>query len=272
MKIKRTFLYRTIRKAYKLIFRKPETEIIHISQEEKNKCLDFHINYNGFRTISNCVLITGIEEHKVRNIKESLYKERAIGCYYFEADVPPHKYMRDLIKRKIGDNLSTESLILEIGPGDNPIFPFSDFINWYGVDQNYNGNEINFNGNRWASEKYPSDRIFNGDWENISKIEGLKQFHNKYDLVVASHSYEHVIKPIQSLIEASIMLKPGGYLILFVPDGFSDDPSARDEMTHTIYLVPDMINEFFSYSGKFTDPIIETFRPNADYFIMARKK
>ena len=67
------------------------------------------------------------------------------------------------------------------------------------------------------------------------------------------------------------MLKNGGYIVLFVPDGFSDDPSARNEMTHTLYLVPEMINEFFLYSNVFAKPTIETFRPNADYFIIAQK-
>jgi SAM-dependent methyltransferase len=64
---------------------------------------------------------------------------------------------------------------------------------------------------------------------------------SKFDLLVASHSYEHVFKPIQSLIEAAKMLRSGGVLVLFVPDGFSDEPAARNEPTHTLYIVPDMI-------------------------------
>ncbi len=269
MNIKKTSPYRLARKIYRSFFKK-NIQII-IDEDEKSRCLDFYKNYYGFRTINNCVLNTGVSEDRARYIKEVLYKERAIGYYYFEENVPPHVYMRDLIKERIGDKLNHKSYILEIGPGENPIFPFPEYENWYGIDKNYDGNIIRFNNHLWAYKKYPSKRIFEGSWENISQIRQLESFHNKFDFVVASHSYEHVSKPIQSLIEASIMLKSGGYIILFVPDGFSDDPNSRNEMTHTLFLVPDMIEEFFIYSKKYKKPIIQSFRPNADYFVIAQK-
>ena len=43
-------------------------------------------------------------------------------------------------------------------------------------------------------------------------------------------------------------------------------------MTHTLYLVPQMIKEFFEYSNVFYDLNVETFRPNYDYVITAKKR
>ena len=242
-----------------------------MDKTERDKCLNFYMTYHGFRTIRNCVLSTGVSERKAIFIKEQLYRERAIGNYYYEATVPPHAYMREIICKTVGDKLSNNSYILEIGPGENPLFPFPEYVNWYGIDKNYDGKAIRFNSHLWALKKYPSERIFEGSWEEISKVKQLEAFHSRFDFVVASHSYEHVSRPIQSLIEASNMLRPGGSLILFVPDGFSDDPSSRCEVTHTLFLVPDMIEEFFLYSKMYTRPKILSFRPNADYFIIASK-
>ena len=66
------------------------------------------------------------------------------------------------------------------------------------------------------------------------------------------------------------MLKDMGILVLFVPDGFSDDPNTKDP-THTLYVVPGMMEEFFEYAGGFRDITIEKFRPNADLVITAIK-
>jgi len=195
-----------------------------------------------------------------------------LGNYYFQADAPPQKYMRDFVMKRLGSAVDHHAMILEVGPGNHPIFSFDEYGNWYAVDKFYDGSGILFGTRSWARNAYPGDRIYTGGWENLSSIRELKPHRNGFDLIVASHSYEHVFKPIQSLIEAGIMLKPGGYIFLFVPDGFSDDPSSRREPSHTLYLVPEMIEEFFWYSGQFTKPEIGVFRPNADYYVVAQKK
>ena len=79
-------------------------------------------------------------------------------------------------------------------------------------------------------------------------------------------------KDTKGFIENKTAAKKGGIIALFVPNGYSDDPAFRTEITHTLFLVPDMIKEFFDYSGAFTDVAVENFRPNFDFFISAVKK
>ena len=178
--------------------------------------------------------------------------------------------MREFIMSKF-PTINNDSFILEIGPGRSPVFPITDYKNWYAVDKYYQDNKINFRSLNWAINQYPEDRICAGSWETLSdSIKALNKS-NEYDLIVSSHSYEHCFKPIASLIEASKVLKKGGILALFVPDGFSDHSSARNEMTHTLYLVPEMIEEFFKYAGVFHELEVVSFRPNADFAIIAKK-
>ena len=67
------------------------------------------------------------------------------------------------------------------------------------------------------------------------------------------------------------MLRPGGVLAMFVPSGLSDDPVNRSEHTHTLYVVPEMMQEFFGYAGGFRNVAVEWFRPNCDYLVSAER-
>jgi len=165
--------------------------------------------------------------------------------------------------------LTPASAILEIGPGEHPLFPADAYRNWIGVDKYFEHGKIRFKNLDWQNRNL---NIVQGSYENLSEIEALRPQTGRFDLVCGSHSYEHVFKPIGSLIECRKMLKPGGGLALFVPDGFSDEPASRNEMTHTLYLVPAMIEEFFHHAGGYCDLQVKTFRPNADYMITARKE
>lgn len=239
---------------------KNEIDIIH----------QFYLNYQDFRLIETCAEVTNLDIKLCKRVKEYLYENRLIGNYYFEDKVPPQKHMREFIMSKF-PTINNNSYILEIGPGKSPVFKVSEFKNWYAVDKYYQNQKINFRGLNWAQNQYPEDKICLGSWENLSEsVKALNQS-SEYDLIVSSHSYEHCFKPIASLIEASKILKKEGILVLFVPDGFSDHPSARNEMTHTLYLVPEMIEEFFKYADVFQDLEIVSFRPNADFAIIAKK-
>ena len=55
---------------------------------------------------------------------------------------------------------------------------------------------------------------------------------------------------------------------MFVPDGFSDEPAARGEPTHTLFVVPSMIEEFIATAGGYERLSVESFRPNYDIAIL----
>lgn len=256
-----TLIYKKIIKEINLILP------VMATYEEIEKVYNFFINYNDFRLLENCSLETGLSIYKCARIKKYLYKKRRLGSYFFEADVPPQKYMREYILKKFS-SIKNDSCILEVGPGEFPVFDFKDFSNWYGVDKFFSGGSIEFRCKGWAKNKYPIEKIKQAEYENLS--DEMKNMVEKFDLVVGSHSYEHTLKPILSLRESFKMLKKGGILVLFVPDGFSDDINSKDP-THTLYINKDMMIEFFEAAGGFENIEIKTFRPNADLVISAIK-
>lgn len=179
-------------------------------KHEMEAVLDFFCNYNDFRSLSACVKQTGLDIELCARIKRYLYERRMLGLYFFEAGVPPQKYMRQLILSKF-PQITNDSYILEVGPGENPLFPISEYQNWYAVDKYLEDGVIKFKDWDWAKKnKYPTERIFQGTFEDLSKIFDQKGLYGRFDLVVASHSYEHVFKPIESLKQANKMLKQGG--------------------------------------------------------------
>jgi hypothetical protein len=230
----------------------------------------FFCSYNDFRTLSACSKETGFSVEYCAELKAVLYRQRRLGGYVFEADAPPQKYMRRWILEKYRE-INANSCILEVGPGEHPVFPPEEFPRWFAVDKYYEEGVIAFRGLDWARDKYPRGRICRGGWENLGESAAALGVAGACDLLVASHSFEHVTRPIAALIQARQVLRPGGQLVLFVPDGFSDEPAARGEPTHTLYLVPDMVREFFGYADGFADLSVEPFRPNYDLVISATR-
>ena len=242
---------------------------LNASAEEIEAVYNFHLHYPDHRSLTTCAAATKIPISKCARIKKRLYRQRRLGLYYFQADTPPQRFMKSHIL-KHNPQISAASLILEVGPGENPIFPYEDYPHWFGVDKYLAAGTINFKDNRWAKNKYPENKILAGQFENLSQIAGLREMVGRFDLVVACHSYEHVLEPIKSLREAAAMLRPGGQLIIFAPDGYSDDINTKDP-THTIYLNPEMVQEFFAAAGGFKDISVSDYRPNADLIITATK-
>jgi SAM-dependent methyltransferase len=238
------------------------------SPAEIEKVYNFFTTYSDFRLLSTCAQETGLSIWKCARIKKHLYRTRRLGLYFFAASLPPQKFMAEHIQREFPE-INANSKILEIGPGQVPIFNYQNYPNWLGVDKFFRDGQIDFKAQAWAKNKYPSGKIINASFENLSTAIDSNWL-GSFDLVVSSHAYEHTLKPIQALREMAKMLKVGGLLVLFVPDGFSDDPLAKDP-THTLYINPAMMQEFFAASAGFTDIEIKSFRPNADLIISARK-
>ncbi len=228
----------------------------------------FYKDYQGHRNDYTCAKYTGYSIKDCTTIRRILYQNNLLGNYFFSPNTGPWEFMREEIHYRIR-NLSTASVILEVGPGEHPVFPPELYPNWHMCDPNYDGASINFKQFSWASQKYLPERSSTASWDTMADI--LITLHGQCDLVFGCHSYEHTFKPITALRQAHRLLRPGGWLAMFVPDGFSEDPNLHDP-THTLYIVPGMMEDFFAAAGGFTPPIIEPFRPNADLLILAQKE
>lgn len=238
-----------------------------VSEAELSLVREFFMNYRDFRTVETCARVTGLSVASCARARSILYERRELGLYFFEAGVPPHSYMRRLILAEF-PTLDRESRILEIGPGDHPIFPPWEYTNWHGVDKYLDGDTIRFREQLWGRGKYPENALSYGTWETLAERFAQPELIGSFDIVAASHSYEHVFQPVTALRQARRMLREHGVIFLFVPDGLSDDVNTKDP-SHTLYLVPEMISELFDCAGGFRDLKVEVFRPNADLAVSA---
>lgn len=230
---------------------------------------DFCRKANVLRTGFNCAEYYGFKytaEECDKAISE-LFAARKMGAYVFAANTPPQKYMHMYIRNKL-PVINHDSYILEIGPGELPLFYERDYPNWMGVDLNYDSknNEIVFSGKHWGKNKY--SKIVNGSWDNLN--ETVAKMGKQYDLVCGSHSFEHCYKPITALKYTCDILKPGGYLVIFVPDGHSTWEGNYDR-THTLYMVPEMVEDFVNSVEGFHLVECKQFRTNMDLVIIAQK-
>ena len=220
------------------------------------------------RTPENCSAFYNnkysIDECKM--IMDELFDKRVMGAYCL-CDGPPQGEMRKWILNKYRE-ISDDSFILEVGPGDLPLFDEKKFSNWYACDFNYLDGSIYFSGNIWGKNKYK--KIVKGGWENLSEVRDAFSIDLEFDLVCGSHSFEHNHKPITAIKEAAKVLKMGGRMICFVPDGYSTWPGNYDR-THTLYMTEDMIRDLFSCVHNMELEFVSTFRTNMDLVFVAKK-
>ncbi len=234
-------------------------------EDDVRKVFEFFRGYDGRRTLQACSAETGLSPSRCRRIKKYLYRIRRIGAYCFPVD-ELHTLMRERIEHRFAF-VNEATRILEVGPGGNPLFPPETYPGWWGVDK------FAYSGIAGAKsdDAGPDRRKLEGSWEDLSAAFQGRGLEGTFDLVAASASFEHVSRPIRSLVEAGKMLRPGGGLAVFVPDGRCDDPTMRGSADHTIYVVPQMVEEFFEHAGGFVNVAVESFRHNCDCFISAER-
>lgn len=103
-------------------------------REELSHVLDFFTNHQDFRSLDACSETTGIERLRCYIYREYLYGKNMLGLYHYGRNTQPQSYMRDIVLKKF-PAISKESFILEVGPGEYPVFNYEEYTNWYGVDK-----------------------------------------------------------------------------------------------------------------------------------------
>ena len=234
------------------------------------KVLEYCQTAEELRTPYNCSRHYGGQYsiQMCNDIIQYLFYECKMGAYCKGgAGVEPQSFMREYILNRLPE-IDAESKIMEVGPGNLPIFDEAEYSKWYSCDINYSNNSILFGDKEWAKDKYKN--IFSGGWETLSRVCEENHLGKDFDLVCGSHSYEHCHKPIHALRETAAILHTGGYFVVFVPDGYSTWEGNYDR-THTMYMGLDMVKDFFECVGEMKLLECEQFRTNMDIVIIAQK-
>ena len=115
------------------------------------------------------------------------------------------------VRTAIGRTLAGD--VLEIGPGHVP-FPVGDGARMTYADRSIDGGrDANFP--ELVGEPHGPDAHVDLDLDR----DGLRAFADgSFDGVVASHMIEHLANPVAALVEFWRVLRPGGRLVLLVPD------------------------------------------------------
>jgi SAM-dependent methyltransferase len=115
------------------------------------------------------------------------------------------------VRTAIGRSLTGD--VLEIGPGHVP-FPIGDGARVTYADRSIDGGrDANFP--ELVGEPHGPDAHVDLDLDR----DGLRTFADgSFDGVVASHMIEHLANPVSALVEFWRVLRPGGRLVLLVPD------------------------------------------------------
>jgi SAM-dependent methyltransferase len=119
--------------------------------------------------------------------------------------------VQPFVDGKRGLEIGGPSLVFEEGARRLPIYPrvesldncdFSRDTTWASHNESYT----------FSAEKPPGKNIFR-DASNLSSIAG-----HTYDFILSSHNLEHFANPVKALQEWKRVIRPGGGLILVLPN------------------------------------------------------
>ena len=124
---------------------------------------------------------------------------------------------------------------IEIG-GPTELFqvPTQTFYSYplFSSIHNINNPNFHFPNNEDADGKKVYQKIFTLESNDIN----METIPDKYDILVSSHTVEHMANPIKFLITAKLLLREGGYILTVLPNKpcFWDSPRKTTTMEHLI--------------------------------------
>jgi ubiquinone/menaquinone biosynthesis C-methylase UbiE len=97
--------------------------------------------------------------------------------------------------------------ILDVGCGDGKFLWALDSRKWKRVGVDFGGETL-----RLVQERMPSLRLISGDLFSTALAEGA------FDVITFWHALEHIPDPSTTLVRASNLLRPGGWLFVSLPN------------------------------------------------------
>jgi SAM-dependent methyltransferase len=149
-------------------------------------------------------------------------------------------------KYKFWDFNKTEGRFLDVGCGNGAYesYIIKDYSRWefYGVEPSPDSFKV--------ASTVKGFRVFNGNLEEAHYND------NFFDVILMSHSLEHLPNPLAALKECHRILKPGGRLVIGVPN--FDCPARRffgsywlhlDAPRHLFHFSPNVLKAMLQNSG-----------------------
>ncbi|NBP59357.1 class I SAM-dependent methyltransferase, partial [bacterium] len=144
----------------------------------------------------------------------NVYHNLDPNIFYSDYSTPSHwkfePHLENLVAR-ITKNYSMESRILDIGCNDGRFLKYlanNGFQNLIGVEPGKNVANL--------AQKH-NFVIYNNYFDSVF-VQQLNKWEKKFDIVVSRQVLEHIKNIKEFLLNISLVIKPGGVLILEVPD------------------------------------------------------
>lgn len=140
----------------------------------------------------------------------------------------------------------TEGKFLDIGCGSGAYesYLIKENIGWkfYGIEPSSESYQV--------AKRVGNFNVFNGD------LKSANYENNFFDVILMSHSLEHVSNPTEVIAECFRVLKPGGYMVISVPNFnslarifFGKYWIHLDAPRHLFHFTPDILKKMAEKSG-----------------------
>jgi 2-polyprenyl-3-methyl-5-hydroxy-6-metoxy-1,4-benzoquinol methylase len=215
----------------------------------KNLIVDKKYFITSLKRCENCMLLYRTPTTTIEENKDFYQEEYTQG---FTTDCPNDDKLNELISNNFRNTEKDYSKIIEI-------------LNILDLKSNTNVSSLFDYGCSWGYGSYQLKKIFNvKSYEisaprakyardklgvniiNESELDSLKNNDNKLDFFFMSHVLEHVPNPSETLDLGLKLLKKGGYIVSFTPNGSMENKKINSKWSQLWGMVhPNFIDEKF---------------------------
>ena len=218
-------------------------------KSKKNLIVDRKYFTTSLKRCENCMLLYRTPTTTIEENKDFYQEEYTQG---FTTDCPNDDKLNELISNNFRNTEKDYSKIIEI-------------LNILDLKSNTNVSSLFDYGCSWGYGSYQLKKIFNvKSYEisaprakyardklgvniiNESELDSLKNNDNKLDFFFMSHVLEHVPNPSETLDLGLKLLKKGGYIVSFTPNGSMENKKINSKWSQLWGMIhPNFIDEKF---------------------------
>jgi 2-polyprenyl-3-methyl-5-hydroxy-6-metoxy-1,4-benzoquinol methylase len=218
-------------------------------KSNENLIVDKKYFITSLKRCENCMLLYRTPTTTIEENKDFYQEEYTQG---FTTDCPNDDKLNELISNNFRNTEKDYSKIIEI-------------LNILDLKSNTNVSSLFDYGCSWGYGSYQLKKIFNvKSYEisaprakyardklgvniiNESELDSLKNNDNKLDFFFMSHVLEHVPNPSETLDLGLKLLKKGGYIVSFTPNGSMENKKINSKWSQLWGMVhPNFIDEKF---------------------------